>query len=567
MAEKKVYNGGDVLIKALLAENVRYLFGVPGGQILNMYDAIYKWGREEGIDTIMFRHEQGAAHAADAWGRVTGTPGVCFGTVGPGALHLVPGVGAAWSDNIPVVAIVPQVSKEKADRMTLQGDLDQVTMFKPITKFQKSIDEIEKIPDAVQKCFREALSGRPRPVLLEIAEDAFLAKTEDLNIVEPNKYRFTGRIGGDPELVKKAVDLLLAAKKPLLVGGGGINMGFAEKKFTELASLLNCPVATSVMGVGSILNNDLNVGASLTSSGVARAMTTADVILVIGCKISYTLGFGDPPLWNPEAKVIQVDIDPGIIGKSRPVDVGIVGDASLVIEQIIKEIGNRKSSADDSWLKSLQDAKNAAFQAITKKALKERTPMRPERMIKEVFEFMNDDAILIIDGGDIAVFAMEQVGMQKVRPPRSTLNSIGMGHLGTGIPYAIGAKLAHPERQVITIQGDGSFLMNVQDLATAVQYELPIICCVGNNCAWGMIKSGQKLFMKKRYIDVEFCEEFNYAEIAKGFGCHGESVSDPAEIKNALKRAVESKKPSVIEVRTDNSIPDGTKLMGSMGLL
>ncbi|MHC1591623.1 MAG: thiamine pyrophosphate-binding protein, partial [Candidatus Helarchaeales archaeon] len=166
MAEKKTYNGGDILIKALLAENVRYLFGVPGGQILNMYDAIYKWGREEGIDTIMFRHEQGAAHAADAWGRVTATPGVCFGTVGPGALHLVPGIGAAWSDNIPVIAIVPQVNKDTADRMTLQGDLDQITLFKPITKYQKSIDQIEKIPDAVRKCFREATTGRPRPVLL-----------------------------------------------------------------------------------------------------------------------------------------------------------------------------------------------------------------------------------------------------------------------------------------------------------------------------------------------------------------------------------------------------------------
>ncbi|MFX1337803.1 MAG: thiamine pyrophosphate-binding protein, partial [Promethearchaeota archaeon] len=172
MAEKKMINGGDVLIKCLLQENVKYMFGIPGGQFLNMYDAVYRWGREQGIETILFRHEQAAAHAADAYARVTNKPGVCFGTVGPGATHLVPGVGAAWSDNIPVVAIVPQVNSKYEDSFTLQGNLDQVTMFKPITKYQKTVRKIEEIPDAVHKVFREATGGRPRPVLLEIFEDA-----------------------------------------------------------------------------------------------------------------------------------------------------------------------------------------------------------------------------------------------------------------------------------------------------------------------------------------------------------------------------------------------------------
>ena len=174
--KKRIINGGDVLIKCLLQEGIEYMFGIPGGQFLAMYDAIYRWGREKGINTILFRHEQAAAHAADAYTRVSNKPGVCFGTVGPGALHLVPGIGTAWSDNIPVIAIVPQVNSKYEDSFTLQGNLDQITMFKPITKYQKSVRKIVDIPNAVQKCFREATGGRPRPVLLEIYEDAFLAE-------------------------------------------------------------------------------------------------------------------------------------------------------------------------------------------------------------------------------------------------------------------------------------------------------------------------------------------------------------------------------------------------------
>jgi acetolactate synthase-1/2/3 large subunit len=237
MEEKKKFTGGDVLIKTLLAENVRYLFGIPGGQILTMYDAVYNWGREEGIDTIMFRHEQAAAHAADAWARVTGTPGVCFGTVGPGALNLVPGVGAAWSDNIPVVVIVAQTNKERHDRMTLQGGLDQVTMFRPVTKYQKSIHDVGKIPDAVQKCFREALSGRRGPVLLEIFEDAFLEKTDQLKVLDPSKYRFMAQVAGDHKAIDQAISLLLEAKKPVIIAGGGTIAAEASQKLTKIATL------------------------------------------------------------------------------------------------------------------------------------------------------------------------------------------------------------------------------------------------------------------------------------------------------------------------------------------
>ncbi|MCK4286452.1 MAG: thiamine pyrophosphate-binding protein, partial [Candidatus Lokiarchaeota archaeon] len=222
---KNILNGGDVLIKCLLKENVKFMFGIPGGQFLNMYDAIYKWGKEQGIQTVLFRHEQAAAHAADAYARVTNTPGVCFGTAGPGAVDLVPGVNAAWGDNIPLIAIVPQVISKYQDSFSLQSGLDQVTMFKPITKYQKSIRTIEEVPDAVQKVFREATSGRPRPVLLEIYEDAFLSQKEEseIPIMSPDQYRCFEKPAVSNEVIQKALNMLREAEKPLIVSGGGVS--------------------------------------------------------------------------------------------------------------------------------------------------------------------------------------------------------------------------------------------------------------------------------------------------------------------------------------------------------
>ena len=247
--EKKMINGGDVLIECLLKENVKYMFGIPGGQFMTMYDAIYRWGREKGINTVMFRHEQAAAHAADAFARVTNTPGVCFGTVGPGATHLVPGIGAAWSDNIPVIAIVPQVSAEFDDSFTLQGGLDQVTMFSPITKYQRSIRDVSKIPDAVQKAFREATGGRPRPVLLEIYVDAFISQIEEgsLPIFGAQSYRASNKPAVDEESVKKAFDLLKTAERPLIISGGGVSRAGAWNELQELAEYLQIPVITTIM--------------------------------------------------------------------------------------------------------------------------------------------------------------------------------------------------------------------------------------------------------------------------------------------------------------------------------
>ncbi len=562
MTEKKMIHGGDVLIKCLLKENVKYMFGIIGGHFLPMFDAVYKWGREQGINTVMFRHEQVAAHAADAYARVTNTPGVCFGTVGPGALHLIPGVGAAWSDNIPVIAIVPQVSNAQEDSFVLQGNLDQITMFKPITKYQKTVRTIEEIPDAVQKIFREVNGGRPQPVFLEIITDAYFQKIEEskISIISSDQYRAIAKPSVGKDLIKKSLDLLLSAKKPLIVSGGGVLRAEAWTELQELAEHLQIPVMTSIMGVGSISNQSHCFLGTSIGSATYQATTRADVILALGTKFSFTLAHGKAPVWRDRQKMIHVDIDPSIIGRSKPITLGIVADCKQFLLQMLEELKKTKKVEKREWLETLIVEKQKKKSIYTKRASKDKIPIVPRRLVKEVFEFMDEDAILINDGGDITYFSTEAINMYNERKPLSTLQAIGMGHLGTSVGYGIGAKLAKPDKQVISISGDGSFMMNIQDLETAVRLGLKnLIFVVANNSCWGNIKCGQKLAFKERYIDVDLPDN-DYGKIAESFGCYGEVVTDPNEINAALKRAKNSGKPAVVDVRTSFEIPDLVKL-------
>ena len=549
LSEKKKINGGELLLRCLHEESVTRLFGITGGQLITIYDAVHRWGREKGMDTVMVRHEQAAAHAADAWARVSNTPGVCMGTVGPGATHLVPGIGAAWSDNIPVIAIVPQVRSRDYDKFSLQGGLDQVTMFKPITKYQISVRKIEEIPDAVRKCFREATGGRPGPVLLEIYEDALIAEIEEESspILSRNQYRAIKKPAVDKILIKDALDLLINAEKPLIVSGGGVSRAEAWNELQEFAEYLQIPVLTSIMGMGTISSQSkCHIG---ISRGPLSLNSEADVVLSLGCKFSHIMGYGEEPLWNNSQKLIQVDIDPGMIGRNKPVTLGIVGDCKSFLTQILDEVKKLERIEKREWLEKLNEAVNEQQKARREAASSESIPIAPERMVKEVFEFMDDDSILIIDGGNIAGSAFRQVSTYKDRKPLSVLAQPIMGHLGTSIPYGIGAKLAKPEKQVVSISGDGSFIMNIQDLETAVRLGLKnLIFVVGNNSAWGMIKDIQRKWLGERYIDTDI-PDFDFGRCAESFGCYGEEVTDPNEIKNALERAKNTNKPAVIDVK------------------
>ena len=562
MAEpkEKALTGGDLLVEALVKENVRFIFGIPGGQLLPIYDAIYRWGREQGIDTIMMRHEQAAAHAADAWARVTGSLGVCMGTVGPGATHMVPGIAAAYSDSIPILVITPQIISRQFDIGALQGDVDQLALFRPIVKFQKQITKTERIPEYVQKAIREALLGRPRPVHLDIPADV-LGKSIEGEVVcrEPCEYRPMSNPAADPILVEQAVNALLKAQKPLVIVGGGVVHAKAAEILREFAEYLKVPIIATVMGSSSISKGSSTyIGLGVFSSPTIRAINESDFILALGTRFAVSLGYGKPPIWPEEKNIIQVDIDTAEIGKNRPISMGILGDCKAVLQQMLALIQKKKPAAkeESDWLKGLREARKKYWQSKDAFMNSDEIPIRNERLVHEVDKFLDDNAILIIDGGDISLYALEQL---QFNTPRQLLQSVGMGHLGTSIPYAIGAKLAAPDRQVCTVSGDGSIMMNIQELSTASALNLPFICVIANNSAWGQIKSGQKYYFKKRFIDTDL-PETNFAEIAKAFGCHGERVTDPSEIRPALERAKASNRPAIVDVVTKFTTHDISKL-------
>lgn len=564
----EIKHGGDVLVRALHAEGVEYVFGIPGGEFLPFLEALDRWGTKNGMKYIGVRHEQAAGHMADAYARASGKVGVCCATVGPGLTDLLPGIDSAYADNIKVLVINPQMEPKFEDHHRLQGDLDQLTLLRPLVKYQKHIADPNRIAWAAQKCFKELHSGRPNPVQLEVREDAFYSNVEDYGqvILEPHQYRAMQPPAGNPASVEKACDLLLKAEKPLIISGGGVASAGAFDQLQELSVKHGIPVATTIMGIGTISTNDETyIGTALLIGSVNRAAREADVVLGLGTKFSYTMGYGKSPLWNPDGKLIQVDIDPQMIGKNKPVEIGILGDCKVVLEQLITRLKSRgvgKIGSDD-WLSSLKEARKLAIDMVKAKMNSTKTPIHPLRVIADLTDFMNPEDILCVDGGDIQVLTNTHIDFIKHREPRTVISSIGMGHLGAGIPYAIGAKLAKPDARVFMITGDGSFLFNVQELDTAMKYGIPFVCVIADNCKWGMIAHAEKRSFKKRQpFCVDICSD--YVNIAKGFGCYAERVDNAEDIKPALQRAVDSGIPAVLQVPTKSVQPAGSKLIASL---
>jgi len=565
----QILDGGDLVVKCLLKEGVTKIFGLIGGELTRIYDAIERWGREAGIDTVMVRHEQAGGHMADAWARATGELGVCLGTAGPGVSHLIPAVAAANADSIPMLIIGAQIARMFDNTGILQGDLDQMSLMKPITKLQVSVENPYEIPQAVQRCVKTAMTGRRGPVFLELRETALVRKATEADlkkIVEPRKYRSLHRPCGNPELIDAAIEVLKKAKKPIFIAGGGTVASEASEDLIKISERYKIPSLTTVLGIGSIsLNQKTYAGSYPFANTFRKAASEADVVLALGCKWDYTTFYGSAPLWNQNQKIIQIDIDPKEIGKNRPIEIGIVGDVKAVINQLLiqMETGLPKDKVTEwsEWNNYLQSVRTFDNEIIEKLLKSKKIPMKPERLIVEILESIPPDTQLVVDGGDIAIFTYGLISNFQ-RSPRSTFTSIGMGHLGVGICYAIAVKLAKPDKPVVCLSGDGSFLFNVQELETAIRLNLPIIIIIANNCAWGMLKTNQKNNFNKRYCDVDF-PSINYAEIAKGFGCYGEKIENPEDFQPALKRAIESKKPAVINVSIAFESPSAGKFLGT----
>ncbi len=546
--------GADLLVQCLIQEHVRFVFGIPGGQLCPILDAIRRFGPDEGLQFVMTRHEQAAAHMADAYARVTGEPGVCIGTVGPGAADLVPGVYPAWADSIPLVVLTAQNQTWKSypERGSMQS-LDQLGLFAPIVKWSARVTHWQRIPELTQRAFRVAVSGRPRPVHLDLHVDALMAPVDEATLTyrpaPPERYRPLQRPVAPAGLIEAAARLLVEAERPLIHPGGGALRAGAWDEVRELAEYLSAPVTTS-QGACGVLPEDHPLCLIPGGYGALGAQAAADVVLLVGGRLGDVDFWGQPPFWGePEAqKLIQIDIEPENVGLNRPVDLALVGDAQATLRALLEAVKRltppvperpelaEYRATQDAWLAQFQEGANS-----------NKRPIHPLRLMRDVRAFFPRDAISVVDGGNTTLWAHY---LNRIYEPRSFLWAADSGHLGTGLPYAIGAKLARPDRQVYAISGDGSFGLNIQELETAARLKLPLVVVVVNDQQWGMIKAAQMAAYDARYIGVDF-DDVRYDQVAKAMGCWGERVEDPLHITPALERAAASGKPAVLDVVVD----------------
>ncbi len=567
----KKMTGGELIVKCLLQENVSKVFGISGDQLYPLLDALHQ---EDSIDFILTRHEQAAAHAADAWARVTGQPSVCLGTVGPGAANMVPGVYVAHADSIPLIVLAAQNQSWRInpDHGSMQA-LDQKTLFEPITKWSVTITHWKRIPSIIQWAFRTATSGKPGPVFIDVAVDV-LYETNSLDqlempILSPSRYKAMNPSVPHPSSVKQAARLLVEAEFPLIhVGGGVLRSEGAPRYLMALAEHLGAPVTTTMMARGSIPED--HPSCLLPGGyGAIAAQVEADVVLAVGTRFGDLDFWGRPPTWGEfdQQKVIQIDVDPTMIALNRPIEVGMVADAAEGLKAILEEVKRLRPTPKPPSPK-LQDCKEAQevwLSQFLEDAESDAIPIHPLRLVKEVREFFPRDAICVVDGGNTVVWATY---LNRIYEPRSFLWPSDSGHLGTGLPFAIGAKLARPDTPVYCLTGDGAFLFNVQELETARRLELPLIVIVANDRAFGMIKAGQHLLYKGRHVGVDF-HDVRLDQLARAMDCHGERVTDPEDIRPALQRAVESGLPSVIDVIIDpeiNLLPPDFETLASIWL-
>jgi acetolactate synthase-1/2/3 large subunit len=550
--------GGELLLRCLVQENVRVIFAVPDGA----YNSVLGKLKEYGVRLIPPRHEAAAAHMADAWSRATGEPGVCMAGAGPGTANLLSGIITARSEGSPVIAITAQCPSGAIypDRGGVFQYADQLGLFEPATKWNAYVSDPKRIPELVQKAFRVAMSDRPGPVQLDIPEDVLDAEVdEERAVVEPRqRYRVTQPMAADRALIKEAAAMLAEATLPAVYLGGGVRHSGAWAEARRLAEHLACPALLGTSARG-LLPEDHPLCFMPLATGGMSARREADVVLLVGTQLGQHENYGRPPIWGlpGQQKIIQVDVDPEAIGRNRPVDLGLVGDARATIASLIEEveaISEPRSPSErlDEFRHQSQDwERNLAGLA------REGKPIHPAKLMMEVAGFFPRDGILVMDGGNTSLYCFQY---QRVYEPRSFLWTSEFGHLGTGVPYALGAKLANPDRPVILVTGDSAFGLNIQELETAYREKLPFICVVNCDYRWGMEVPGQiRALGADNLVGVDHSRP-RYDQVAKGFGCFGAYVEDPAEIRPALEAAAKSGLPAVIQVVVDqeaNVYPPG----------
>jgi thiamine pyrophosphate-dependent acetolactate synthase large subunit-like protein len=524
--------GSEILAQSLVDQGTDTLFFLMGGPMLETESALIKLG-VRAIDT---HHEQAASYMAHAWGRVKQRPGVCMGCSGPGATNLVTGVANAFADAAPLIAVGGSSPKINQAMDAFQ-EIDQLGVFRPITKWAERILDARRIPDLVASAFRHATTGKPGPVYLDLPGDVLGQPVEESQLSFPGRNKPVPRSLGDPGAVKEAVTLLGRAERPLIIGGSGVWWSNAAAAFQRFVEATGIPFYTTPISRGTVPED--HELAFLNAR--VKAFSEADVLLVVGTRFNYVIQFGRAPRFAADVKVIHVDIDPTELNHNRTADVPIAGDARAVLEQLLAEaqgkIDPRRYAAWTGRLRVL----DAEKQAEADKAMStDQLPIHPLRLCKEVRDFLRRDAILVVDGQEILNYGRQSI---PTFVPGHRLNSGAFGCMGVGLPFGVGAKVAKPDAQVVILHGDGSYGINAMEIDTAVRHRVPVLVVVSNNGGWTGDPEGNKPGRNLGHL--------RYDKMAEAFGAHGEFVDKPHEIRPALERAAASGRPAVVNVLTD----------------
>jgi len=528
--------GAEALVKSLELENVEIIFGYPGGAILPVYDAL----NNSKIKHVLTRFEQGAAHAASGYARVSGKVGVCMATSGPGATNLVTGIATAYMDSIPIVAITGQVSTSVIGRDVFQ-EVDITGATAPFTKHNYLVKNAEDIPRIVKEAFYIASTGRPGPVLIDLPKD--VAQTV-IDFKYPKNIVLRGykpTVIGHPLQVIRAAEMINDAERPLICAGGGINSARAEKELKKLAEKANIPVVTTLMGTGAFpADHSLYVG-MIGMHGVAPANKTvaeSDLIIAAGARFADRT-IGQMEGFAPKAKIIHIDIDPAEIGKNIPVDTPIVGDVKQVLSEVEKHVASKDKGDWNNYVDSLKQ--NATYSADSK-------GLNPVEVIRHLSDKTKGKAIITTEVGCHQMWTAQHY---KFIEPRSFISSGGLGTMGYGLPAAIGAQFANGEKMVINICGDGSFQMNLQEMATAMENNLPIKIILFNNQGLGLVRQLQEFYCDKRYNQVHFRFAPDFIKLAASYGIEGLRIQKQEEISAAIDKLIEHKGPFLLECVID----------------
>lgn len=557
--------GGEIILEYLIKENVPYVLGIPGHGCLGLVDAFVGCGEE--IEFLQVRHEQSAVHIADGYYRISGQPLAVYTSIGPGATNTVIGAATAFVDSTAVLIVTGDthtymVGKGVLQELERKHDSDFSKIMEPIVKRSWQVNDLRKLPNTMSRAFNQMLTGRRGPVHIAMPMD-IQADSADVEIPEPEERKPAGRSVGDEGQIVAAAKILEIARRPVIVAGGGVLTANASDELIKLAEKIDAAVVTTLQGKSAFPeNHPLSAWlAGSKATDVGNAVTrNADVILAVGCRFAdeSTSSYRHGISYNiPPTTLIHLDIDPNEIGKNYPCDVGIVGDAKSGLSAICDAIGKTKSKR--KYRKEIAKLKEKWFKSIADFRESNCVPMTISRLLKECRDFLDRDAIVVSAAGNIQAQILQEFPFYE---PKTCLTTGGFSTMGFTLPATIGAKLAAPHRQVIGMAGDGDFMMTMQELATAMQYNIPIVLLIVNNIGWLSIRDLQiSAYGEDRPLGVDFVDRDgelyspDFKKIAEAFGCHAQKIDHPEQVKTALEAAFQAERPAVIEVMVDREFP------------